>query len=91
MELQQIEAILETVAVSPLIGCVSHLAARGALAQGRVVQLGVPELDLRRRFYIVLHREKFVTAGIRAFLEICAGAPALLPGGTGQARRQPLG
>lgn len=77
MELQQIEAILETVAVSPLIGCVSRLTAHAALALGRVVQVRVPDLDLRRRFYIVLHREKHVTAGIRAFLDICAAAPSL--------------
>lgn len=80
MELQQIEAILETVAVSSLIGCVSHLAAHGALQQGRVVQLRVPDLDLARRFYIVRHREKYITAGIRAFLDICAGTPSLLEG-----------
>ena len=74
MELQQIEAILETVAVSSMIGCVCRLTARSALAQGRVVELRVPEIDLRRRFYTVLHREKHVTAGIRAFMDICAAA-----------------
>jgi len=71
MEVQQIEAIIEMVAVSDLIGCVSELAARDALAQGRVVRLEVADLDLRRRFYIVSHREKYVTSGIRAFLDIC--------------------
>lgn len=74
MELQQIEAILETVAVSSMIGCVSRLTARSALAQRRVVELPVPEIDLHRRFYMVLHREKHVTAGIRAFMDICAAA-----------------
>jgi DNA-binding transcriptional LysR family regulator len=78
MELQQIEAILETVAVSSMIGCVSRLTARSALVQGRVVELLVPEIDLRRRFYMVLHKEKHVTEGIRAFMDICAGAPSLL-------------
>jgi DNA-binding transcriptional LysR family regulator len=72
MELQQIEAILETVAVSSLIGCASRLAAQGPLQQNRVVELKVPQLDLRRRFYILLHREKYITEGIRAFLSICA-------------------
>lgn len=73
MELQQMEAIVEMVAASPMIGCVSDLAARSALEQGRVVQLRVPGIDLRRRFYLVRHREKYLTAGIRAFLDICAG------------------
>ena len=76
MELQQIEAIIEMVAVSDLIGCVSELAARDSLAQGRVVRLDVPDLDLHRRFHIVSHREKFVTPGIRAFLDICDEAAA---------------
>ncbi|AOH84992.1 hypothetical protein AWL63_14545 [Sphingomonas panacis] len=71
MEVQQIEAIIEMVAVSDLIGCVSELAARDALAQGRVARLQVADLDLHRRFYIVSHREKYVTSGVRAFLDIC--------------------
>lgn len=77
LELQQIEAIIETVALSGLIGCVSHLAARGALEQGRVVRLEVEGIDLRRRFFILSHREKYVTPGMRAFLRICAETDAL--------------
>jgi DNA-binding transcriptional LysR family regulator len=57
---------------------VSRLAARGAILLGRVVQLQVSDLDLRRRFYIVSHREKYLTPGIRAFLEICDNAAVLL-------------
>lgn len=72
MELQQIEAILATVAVSSLIGCASRLAAQGPLTQRRLVELQIPTIDLSRRFYILSHREKYITAGIRAFLDICA-------------------
>ena len=72
LELQQGEAIVETVAASALIGCVSHLAARDALRLGRIVRLAVPDLDLQRRFFILSHREKSMTPGIRAFLGICA-------------------
>jgi len=77
LELQQIEAIIETVAVSALIGCVSDLAARGSLERGRVVRLDVPDLDLRRRFFILSHREKRITPGIGAFLEICRNVAAI--------------
>lgn len=77
LELQQGEAIIETVAVSAMIGCVSHLAARGALELGRVARLETPDLDLHRRFFILSHREKYVTPGIRAFLGICAGMTSL--------------
>ena len=77
LELRQIEAIIETVAVSGLIGCVSRVAAQRALAQGRVVELQVAEIDLRRRFYIITHREKHITAGMREFLDIAAAAATL--------------
>ncbi len=77
LELQQGEAIIETVAVSAMIGCVSRLAARESLENGRIVRLDVPDLDLRRRFFILSHREKYLTPGIRAFLDICANTTSL--------------
>ena len=76
LELQQIEAILETVAVSAMIGCVSRVSARRQLAQGRLVELDVPDIDLRRRFYILSHRAKHISAGMREFLEIAVAAAA---------------
>ena len=72
LELQQIEAILEMVAVSAMIGCVSRVAAQPWLDQGKLVELRVPGIDLRRRFTIMTHREKHITAGMRAFLDIAA-------------------
>jgi len=80
LELQQGEAIIETVAVSAMIGCVSLLAARGSLQNGRIVRLEVPDLDLSRRFFILSHREKYITPGIRAFLDICANTTSLETG-----------
>jgi len=77
LELQQIEAIIETTAVSALIGCVSHLAAQGSIERGRVAHLNAPDLDLGRRFFILSHRKKRITPGIRAFLEICAEMASL--------------
>lgn len=73
LELQQIEAIIETIAVGSLIGCVSRVAARQSLLQGRISELEVPGLDLNRRFTIMTHREKHITAGMRALLDIAAG------------------
>jgi DNA-binding transcriptional LysR family regulator len=72
LELQQIEAILEMTAVSAMIGCVSRVSAQRPLEQGRLVELKVAGLDLSRRFYIMTHREKHITAGMRAFLDIAA-------------------
>lgn len=73
-ELQQIEAILEMVAVSSLIGCVPRVAAQQFVSQGRLAEIRIPALDLRRRFHIMTHKGKHFTAGIRAFLDICEGA-----------------
>lgn len=72
LELQQIEAIIEMVAASAMIGCVSRVAVRRPLAEGRIVELAVPDVDLSRRFYMMTHREKHITAGMRAFLDIAA-------------------
>ncbi len=72
LELQQIEAILEMVAVSAMIGCVSRVAAQRSLDEGRIVELNCADVDLHRRFYIMAHREKHITAGMRAFLDIAA-------------------
>lgn len=77
LELQQGEAIIETVAVSAMIGCISRLAAHASLEQERIVRLEVPDLDLNRRFFILTHREKYITPGIRAFLGICADTTSL--------------
>lgn len=74
-EMPQIEAIVETVAVSPLIGCVSLLSVGPALEQRRVARLAVPALDLHRRFFLIHHRDKFLTPGISAFLDICRDLP----------------
>lgn len=75
MELQQIEAIVNMVGVSAMIGCVSRLAVRDHLARGDLVELRVPGMDLARRFYIVLNRAKYRTSGINAFLETCGRFP----------------
>jgi len=72
LELQQTQAIVEMVAASPLIGCVSRLAAAGPIALGQVRALTVPALDLRRRFTIIRQRDKLLSEGMMAMLALCA-------------------
>lgn len=69
--LQQIEAIKATVEVGRMIGCLSRLALRDAFASGRLVEIKVDELDLRRRLYTVTHRERHMSAAITSFAAIC--------------------
>lgn len=71
LALDQNEAIKRAVAAGIGLGCMSSLAVADELAQGRLVPLTVPGLDLRRNFSLVWHREKFLTRGMQAFLALC--------------------
>lgn len=73
MQLEHIEAIKTAVETGSMIGCVSRLALKDALASGRLVEIPVQELSLRRHFYTVIHRNKYRTASIDAFLKTCTG------------------
>lgn len=77
IELEHIEAIKATVEAGRMIGCVSRLALTDALASGRLVEIRVAELALSRRFYTVVHRGKYRTAGMAAFLDLCGEAAAV--------------
>lgn len=73
IELQHVETIISIVEAGTMIGCVSRLALADALSSGRLVELRVPELDLKRWLYSVVHRQKYATAAMRAFLELIGG------------------
>lgn len=45
--------------------------AEYALKSGLVKEISVTGMDLRRHFYIIYHKEKFLTASARNFLNIC--------------------
>lgn len=73
-ELHQIEAIKSAVEAGRMIGCVSRLALRDAFASGRLVEIKVAGLDLRRRLYIITPRQKYQTAGLKLFLAMLEAA-----------------
>jgi DNA-binding transcriptional LysR family regulator len=74
LELEHTEAIKRAVASNIGIGCISRLALLDDFKQGSLVPLHVPGLDLTREFSFVMHKAKFRSAGIEAFLEICRKA-----------------
>lgn len=74
LELEHTEAIKRAVESGMGIGCISRLALRDAFARGALVPLNIRGLDLMREFSFVLHRQKFRSAGIEAFLDICRKA-----------------
>jgi len=76
LELEHTEAIKRAVESGLGIGCISRLALRDAFRRGSLVPLPTPYLNLRRRFHLVMHREKVKTAACRSFLAICQEALA---------------
>ncbi len=71
LELEHTEGIKRAVEGGLGIGCVSRLALKDAFRRGSLVEIGLPGLDLQRSFYFLLHREKYRTPGVEAFLALC--------------------
>ena len=71
LELQHTEAIKRAVESGIGIGCLSRATMQEAFQRGSLVPLAVPGRDFTRQFYIVLHRRKYCSAGIRRWVELC--------------------
>ena len=75
-ELDHTEAIKRVVESGLGVGCISRLALKDAFGRGSLVPIEVPGLDLRRHFYFVIHKQKFLTPGILRFLDLCRAVSA---------------
>ena len=71
LELQHTEAIKRAVEAGLGVGCLSRISLVEAFARGSLVPLRVPGRDFTRQLYVVLHRHKYHTAGLRRWLELC--------------------
>ena len=71
LELEHTEAIKRAVESGLGIGCISRLALRDAFRRGSLVPLETPQLDLSRQFWFIWHKQKYQTAAMREFLELC--------------------
>lgn len=74
LELQHTEAIKRAVAAGLGVGCLSRLALAEAFARGTLVPLRVAGRDFSRHFYFILHRQKYRSAGIEHWMELCLAA-----------------
>jgi DNA-binding transcriptional LysR family regulator len=72
LELDQIEAIKQSVVAGLGIAFLPAVAVTDALAAGRLKALKTPFLDLQRKLSIVLHRQKYRGALLDAFLKSVA-------------------
>ena len=73
LNLQHTEAIKRAVGAGLGIGCLSAIALRDAFARGSLIRLEAPQRDWTRKFYFILHRQKYRSAGIQSWLTLCQG------------------
>ena len=71
LELQHTEAIKRAVESGLGISCLSRISLENAFSRGDLVPLLVPHRDLRRAFYIILHKDKYRSAAIKQWLDLC--------------------
>jgi DNA-binding transcriptional LysR family regulator len=74
LELQHTEAIKRAVEKGLGIGCLSKITLEEAFRRGSLVQLAAPHRNWTRKFYFILHRQKYLSSGVRSWMEYCQNA-----------------
>jgi DNA-binding transcriptional LysR family regulator len=74
LELQHTEAIKRAVEKGLGIGCLSKITLQEAFERGTLVPLMAPHRNWRRKFYFILHRQKYLSSGVRSWMEHCQSA-----------------
>lgn len=70
-EMGGVGAVKRAVLAGAGLGCLSRSAVGQELAGRQLRRVHAPGLDLRRQITILLHRQKYVDAGLRDFLAFC--------------------
>lgn len=72
LELEHTEAIKRAVQSNLGIGCLSRVCLADPFRRGALVPLKVPEhRRFDRQFYFILHKQKYRSAGIDQWMELC--------------------
>ncbi|OZG71053.1 LysR family transcriptional regulator [Hahella sp. CCB-MM4] len=71
IELEHTEAIKRAVEAGLGIGCLSRITLEDAFKRGSLIPLPVPQRQFGRHFYFILHKEKYRSAGIQNWLDLC--------------------
>lgn len=71
LELQHTEAIKRAVEEGLGLGCLSRVALEDAFKRGSLVPLKMPHRNTHRRFYFVLHKQKYRSAGVERWMAMC--------------------
>lgn len=70
-QLNTTEAIINAASANLGLACLSHRSAKWAIADGRVVALNLP-LDMQRRFWLLMHKERYQSPLLKTFRQFCA-------------------
>ncbi len=73
LELQHTEAIKRAVEANLGLGCLSAITLEDAFRSGRLKPVRTTAKDFGRHFYFVLHKQKYRSAGIQRWLDLCRG------------------
>jgi len=71
LELQHTEAIKRAVERGMGLGCLSKVTLADAFARKSLVPLSASKRDFKRWFYIILHKQKYRSAAIDHWLQLC--------------------
>jgi DNA-binding transcriptional LysR family regulator len=71
MELQHTEAIKRAVEAGLGVGCLSRICLAEAFRRGSLVPLAVPGRDFRRELFLITHRDKYRSATLQQWLDLC--------------------
>jgi DNA-binding transcriptional LysR family regulator len=71
LELQHTEGIKRAVEANLGIGCLSKLTLQDAFRRGDLVELQAPQRNWQRKFYFVLHRQKYHSSAIESWMKLC--------------------
>ncbi|EJE8557182.1 LysR family transcriptional regulator [Vibrio vulnificus] len=69
-QLNTTEALINSVSAGLGLGCLSRLSADHAVRDGRVKMLPMP-LDMKRRFWLLVHKEKYQSPLLKTFIDFC--------------------
>ncbi|HAG71646.1 MAG TPA: LysR family transcriptional regulator [Gammaproteobacteria bacterium] len=71
LELQHTEGIKRSVEAGLGIGCLSKITLVDAFKRGSLVPLNAPRRNWTRKFYFILHKQKFLSNGVRSWITYC--------------------
>ncbi|MBX2810049.1 MAG: LysR family transcriptional regulator [Cellvibrionaceae bacterium] len=71
LELQHTEAIKHAVDANLGLGCLSKITLEDDFQRGSLVPLHLGHRHWKRQFYFILHKQKYRTAGISHWIDLC--------------------